>query len=123
MKKQRHTYKLKFYLNASHAIRWEGGIGQQHNHTWEIMVEIKTKDDQMVIFDDLEKSTKALFTGYSGKFLNEVAPFDTINPTLENVAQYFYDIVAAKEEEFQAELCRIEVGESPTRFYCIAPID
>ena len=42
-----HTYKIKSYVNASHAMRWKDGEGKQHNHTWEVVCEIKSKDDHM----------------------------------------------------------------------------
>ncbi len=32
-----HTYKIKSYVNASHAMRWKDGEGKQHNHTWEVV--------------------------------------------------------------------------------------
>ena len=115
----RKNYKLKFYVNASHAIRWEKGVGQQHNHTWEFICEIMTKDDHMIVFSDIEKALESYFTRFSGKFINEVAPFDEINPTLENFAEFLFEEVSKTVESFKAELIRIEVGETPVRFYCV----
>ena len=120
MIKKQHIYKIRSYVNASHAIRWENGIGKEHIHTWEITCEIKTLDDHMVVFDDIEKVLKSVFSNYTGRSLNEVAPFDEINPTVENVAEYLFQVIGEKLNEIQASLTRIEVGESPTRLYCIS---
>lgn len=29
-----YSYRLKFYLNATHAMRWSDQIGEEHPHTW-----------------------------------------------------------------------------------------
>lgn len=123
MSKQYHTYKIKSYVNASHAIRWESGEGKQHNHTWEIICEIHTSGDHMIIFNDLEKAIQEVVSGMSGQFLNRMPYFETINPTLENVTVYLFNLIQPKLKELQASLIRIEVGESPTRSYCISVMD
>lgn len=119
MSNERYSYKIKSYVNASHAIRWENGAGQQHNHTWEIICEITTEDNRMIVFDEIEVLLKEFFFDYSGNFLNDLAPFDKINPTIENVTTHFYRELSEKLMKINATLVRIEVGESPTRFYCI----
>jgi len=55
MKVRKHTYKIKSYINASHAIRWASGSGKKHTHTWEIVCELHT-NDAMVAFYDIEKN-------------------------------------------------------------------
>jgi 6-pyruvoyl tetrahydropterin synthase-related domain len=114
------NYKLKFYINASHAIRWEKGIGKQHNHTWEFICEITTQDNHMIVFSDIEKSLENYFTKFSGMILNEVVPFDELNPTLENFAEVLFLEVSEVVKAFNANLIRIEVGETPVRFFCIS---
>ncbi|WP_180366373.1 6-carboxytetrahydropterin synthase, partial [Oenococcus oeni] len=59
-------------------------------------------------------------SGLSGKFLNIIAPFDKINPTLENLTNYLFDMITDSLKKINCKLIRIEVGESPTRFYCIS---
>lgn len=113
------TYRLKYYIHASHAIRWEAGIGKAHSHSWEIICEIKSNQEEMLVFDKVEHLLEKTFDHYSGKLLNEVAPFDTINPTLENLAYHFFELVSGYLEEFHASLVRLELGESPTRYYCV----
>ncbi len=118
-----HTYKLISYVNASHAMRWKGGEGKQHNHTWEIVCEIHTKGDHMVIFNDLEKAVTEILSQINGKFLNDLDYFKKINPSVENVTEYLFDQIGPELKKLEASLIRIEVGESPTRFYCITVDD
>lgn len=118
-----HTYKMKSYINASHAMRWESGTGQKHNHTWEVIMEIQLDTKHLVRFNDIEDNMREVSVNYSGKFLNEVPPFDKLNPSLENITRYFYKILSETLAKSQATLMRLEIGESPTRFYCIQHTD
>lgn len=119
MTRIQHTYKIKSYISASHAMRWEAGEGAEHNHTWQVICEIKTTDDHMIIFGELEQTLRSLFDHLAGQFLNEVAYFKDVNPTLENVTMYLFDVIAPAMTELQAELLALEVSESPTRSYKI----
>lgn len=118
-----HTYKIKSYVNASHAMRWKDGEGKQHNHTWEVVCEIKSQDDQMIVFRDIEKKIQEILGNFSGQFLNELPYFKDINPTVENVTIWLFDLLSSILEELSAKLVRIEVGESPTRAYVITDAD
>ncbi|BEI62579.1 6-pyruvoyl-tetrahydropterin synthase relatedprotein [Lactiplantibacillus plantarum] len=55
MPTKQRTYKIKSYVNASHAVRWATGSGKKHTHTWEIVCELHTVD-AMVAFYDIEKT-------------------------------------------------------------------
>ncbi|KRN66879.1 hypothetical protein IV80_GL000968 [Pediococcus cellicola] len=104
-------------------MRWKGGEGKQHNHTWEIVCEIHTKGDHMIIFNDLEKAVTEILSQINGKFLNDLDYFKKINSSVENVTEYLFDQIGPELKKLEASLIRIEVGESPTRFYCITVDD
>lgn len=113
-------YKFKFYLNAKHAIQIGGNLGQIHPHTWEISIVTLKLSDKFISFNDVEKIVDNIFQAYQDKFINEIAPFNKINPTLENICEVFknkiYDIL--KDNEW--ELLKIEVSETPARSYVIS---
>lgn len=113
------TYRLKYYVHASHAVRWEKGTGEKHEHSWEITVEFQSTDEHMIVFDKVEDLLEEIFKTYSGKFLNQVEPFLTINPTLENITKGFFKLVEEQIRPLHAQLNRLEVGESPMRFYYV----
>ncbi|BDZ31883.1 6-carboxytetrahydropterin synthase [Lactiplantibacillus sp. WILCCON 0030] len=117
MAKQR-SYKIKSYVNASHAVRWKSGTGKKHNHTWEIICELHVFEG-MVSFFDIEKSLNKAIDGLSGKFLNDLPEFKVINPTVENVTEYLFDNIDGILRQNNAVLLRIEVSDSPTRSFCI----
>jgi len=117
MAKQR-SYKIKSYVNASHAVRWKSGTGKKHNHTWEIICELHVFEG-MVSFFDIEKSLNQAIDGLSGKYLNDLPEFKVINPTVENVTEYLFDKIDGILRQNNAVLLRIEVSDSPTRSFCI----
>ena len=119
MPTKQRTYKIKSYVNASHAVRWATGSGKKHTHTWEIVCELHTVD-AMVAFYDIEKNLHQALDEVSGKFLNDLPEFKTVNPTVENVTEYLFTKIDKTLRDNGAQLLRIEVSDSPTRAYCIS---
>ena len=119
MTTKQRTYKIKSYVNASHAVRWATGSGKKHTHTWEIVCELHTVD-AMVAFYDIEKNLHHALDELSGKFLNDLPEFKTVNPTVENVTEYLFTKIDKTLRDNGAQLLRIEVSDSPTRAYCIS---
>lgn len=119
MPTKQRTYKIKSYVNASYAVRWATGSGKKHTHTWEIVCELHTVD-AMVAFYDIEKNLHQALDELSGKFLNDLPEFKTVNPTVENVTEYLFTKIDKTLRDNGAQLLRIEVSDSPTRAYCIS---
>ena len=116
-------YRFKFYLNASHAIYIDGNIGERHPHTWEIALTVLKFRESFVEFGLLEKKIEQFMSVYQDSFLNNVEPFDRINPTLENCCEYYKDKL---KELLNGEgwlLLKIEMSETPTRTYVINLLD
>lgn len=116
-------YKFNFYLNASHAIYINGAMGQSHPHTWEIIIKVIKSSDKFVMFNEVEKKIEEFLDGYQNSFLNDFQPFDTLNPTLENITGYFLEKFQTLLEELGWTIFYIEVGETPTRSYIISRVE
>lgn len=117
--KRYSQYKFKFYLNASHSIFLGGTYGERHPHTWEISIQILKMRDEFIAFNYLEIEIEAFLEKYQDKNLNDVVPFNTINPTLENICTYFKDKFRDLLNRKGWLLLLIEIGETPTRSYVI----
>lgn len=111
------SYKFKFFLNASHAVRWENGTGEAHPHTYEITCEVELPT--FLRFDKIEEQINQVLTPLEGQFLNELGEFEKVNPTLEELTRHLFEQIERKVAELDCKLIRIEVGESPTRYYCL----
>ncbi|WP_069999814.1 6-carboxytetrahydropterin synthase [Cellulosilyticum sp. I15G10I2] len=114
-----NQYRFKFYINATHAIYINGVLGQEHPHTWEItMHTLKVKDD-FIAFDTIEKDIEKYLHRFQDVSINQVEPFTTLNPTLENISHYFKETLQQLLFEKRWLLLSIEVSETPTRSYII----
>ncbi len=116
-------YKFKFYLNSHHYIYTNGSKGELHPHSWEIVLYLVKARQDFVSFAQIEKAVEGFFDKYQDKTLNDFAPFDTINPTLENVAEFFKDHLAQIANELGWILIMIEMSETPSRSYIISLLD
>lgn len=116
-------YKFKFYLNASHAISIGGKLRQKHPHTWEITLNTLKLMDGFIQFNQLETRIEEFFDTYQDKVLNEVDPFDVVNPTLENCCEYFKTQLQSILNEEGWVLLMIEMSETPTRTFVINTLE
>ena len=57
---------------------------------------------------------RGLVEPYEHVFLNEVAPFDDLNPTAENIARVVADNLAEKMDDDRVKVARVEVWENDT---------
>lgn len=119
-----YQYKYKFYLNASHYIKIKNSNGEIHSHCFEIAIDIaSTKNSDFTKFNDIEFRIEELLDAYQDKLLNEIPPFNAINPTIENICEYFKCIIASNLAEIGWVILTIEMSETPSRAYIINVIE
>lgn len=112
-------YRFKFYLNASHSIYIKGVLGAEHPHTWEIIIDTIKLKSGFIIFNDVEKYIEKYMDKYQDSYINNIEPFTTLNPTLENICSYFKDDIQRLLIDMGWILVSIEISETPTRSYII----
>jgi len=116
-------YKYSFYLNASHSIYINGNKGEKHPHTWQISLYVVNSKDTFMMFNEVEKLIEDYLGQYQGKYMNECSPFDTMNPTLENIAQYFMVELQKKLNPLNWVIFTMEISETPSRSYIISNVE
>ena len=84
---------------AGHALRgYRGKCEKVHGHNYKVQVAVEggTLDSAglLVDFVELKRLLHGVMDRLDHEFLNDVAPFDAVNPTAENMAKYFYDEIA-----------------------------
>lgn len=110
-------YQYKFYLDANHYVTFDGKQGELHPHTWEISVVIELVDENVIPFYKIENMLKELLGEYQNTKLNDVAPFNRFNPTLENIGDYFTEVFSEKVSARGWELRNFTISETPSRSY------
>ena len=102
---------------AAHSLKgYNGNCSEKHGHNWSVRVFIRSeKLDEIGIaldFKALKKELDALLLTLDHKDLNQVPPFDTINPTSENLAMHIFKTLAAKLNGNGIRVHKVRVGEN-----------
>jgi 6-pyruvoyltetrahydropterin/6-carboxytetrahydropterin synthase len=81
---------------AGHALRnYKGKCENVHGHNYRVQVGVEGPrlDENGLLYDfaDLKKRVRATSEYLDHQFINDLKPFDELNPSAENIAKYFYD--------------------------------
>jgi 6-pyruvoyltetrahydropterin/6-carboxytetrahydropterin synthase len=84
---------------AAHSLRdYPGDCANLHGHNWQVEVLVASEEldevGMVIDFRTIKTQTKTVINHLDHHYLNEVAPFDTLNPTAENIAKYLFDEIA-----------------------------
>ena len=90
-------YNLKIVTDfaSAHTLRnYPGACARMHGHNWKVELEVvasKLNDMGIAIdFKAMKKATNEVCDRLDHQYLNDIAPFDMINPTAENIAAWLY---------------------------------
>lgn len=90
-------YRMKIVTDfaAAHLLRGYPGVcSRLHGHNWKVEVEVMaTQLDNIGMgmdFRDIKTATKDIIGAMDHRNLNDLPPFDEINPTAENIAAHLY---------------------------------
>ena len=80
---------------AGHALRnYKGACENVHGHNFKVLVTVEGPNldnaGMLVDFLDVKASMQNVILALDHRFLNEIPPFDVLNPSAENIAEYFY---------------------------------
>lgn len=104
---------------AAHSLRgYPGDCARLHGHNWrvELYVSCEELDDigLAVDYKILKRELKAALADWDHYNLNDVPPFDSINPSSENVARILYERMAERLNDGRLQVSRIGIGETCT---------
>lgn len=102
---------------AAHQLRFAPGEGERlHGHNWRIKATVRAErldaSGFVLDFNALAATLRALVEPYEHVFLNEIAPFDDLNPTAENIARVVADNLAAQVDDDRVKVLKVEVWEN-----------
>jgi len=92
---KRYTMKILLDFAAAHLLRdYEGVCNRLHGHNWKVEVQVTaTSLDNVGMgmdFKVIKDATRELIGKLDHRNLNDIPPFDKINPTAENISEYLY---------------------------------
>jgi 6-pyruvoyltetrahydropterin/6-carboxytetrahydropterin synthase len=106
---------------AAHNLRnYKGKCEDLHGHNYKVRIVLAGKELDAVglLYDfvHLKQVIQGVIRSLDHKYLNELPPFDTLNPSAENIARHIYDQTSKQIRETPngAGIASITVWETET---------
>ncbi len=90
-----YTLKVVADFAAAHTLKdYPGACSRMHGHNWKVEAEVVASQlneiGMAIDFKDIKREVRAIAKQLDHYYLNDLEPFQEINPTAENIARYFY---------------------------------
>jgi len=114
------------HFDAAHFLRgYQGKCEALHGHRFQVVAKIRASgvDDIGIAYDfaELKRYLGDTISRFDHTCLNDVLPFDKINPSSENIAATIYNELKLKLAGTPVSLSCIEVWESPQTGVAYSP--
>ena len=105
------------YFSSAHNLRgYQGNCEELHGHNWKVAVQVaaeKLDSTGMVMdFKVLKKELNKVIQKLDHKYLNDIPPFDTLNPSSENIAHFIFQELKKAINKERLRVSKISVWES-----------
>jgi len=112
-----YEISVDYTFAAGHALRnYKGKCENVHGHNYKLRVTIEgeklNSTGLLIDFIDVRTAIKVLVDRLDHQFLNDLPPFDKLNPSAENIAKYFCDALDPQVREQGLRVRAITVWET-----------
>ena len=116
----------EYTFAAGHALRgYKGKCENVHGHNYKVQVTVAGErlnaTGLLMDFVELRAAIKGLVDRLDHRFLNDLPPFDVLNPSAENLAKYFYDGLDPRVREQGNRVSAVKVWETDTTSATFSP--
>ena len=113
-----YQVSVEQYFDAAHFLRgYRGKCEAMHGHRFRVVARVSAGavDELGMAYDftELKKHLGNILSRFDHTCLNDLAPFDKINPSSENIAATIYDELRSALASAPVSLACVEVWESP----------
>ncbi len=121
-----YQVSVEQHFDAAHFLRGYGGKCEAlHGHRFRVAVRVRAHSvDELGMaydFTELRKHLGDILSRLDHTCLNDLAPFDRINPSSENIAATIYDELCVMLASTPVSLACVEVWESPQSGVAYSP--
>jgi 6-pyruvoyltetrahydropterin/6-carboxytetrahydropterin synthase len=104
-------------FGAAHQLRLAPGEGERlHGHNWRVRAFVRADELDargfVLDFADLGRELRAIVEPYEHVFLNDVPPWDDVNPTAENLARHVAEELERRVGDARVYVHRVQVYET-----------
>jgi len=117
---------VREHFDAAHFLRgYQGRCENLHGHRFLVVARLRAKvlNEIGLAYDfvELKRHLRELLARYDHACVNDIAPFDRINPSSENMARTLFEELAARVGAGPARVVAVEVAESPDTWVVYQP--
>ena len=121
-----YQISVEQHFDAAHFLRgYQGKCEAVHGHRFRAVVKVKASgvNDIGMAYDfaELKRHLGDILSRFDHTCLNDMPPFDEINPSSENIAATIYDELKLKLAGVPVSLSCVEVWESPQSGVAYSP--
>ena len=121
-----YQVSIEQHFDSAHFLRgYRGKCEALHGHRFRVVVRVKASevDDVGMAYDfvELKRQLCDILSRFDHTCLNDVPPFDKINPSSENIASTIYNELQPKLAGAPVSLACVEVWESPQSGVAYSP--
>lgn len=125
----RFTVQVEARFEAAHFLREYRGISEPlHGHSYKVEAELAARsggldsDAIAVDFISAKQKLESLAKKLDYGCINKVPPFDRINPSAENIAQWFHHELSEAVAAEQAVVRSVTLWEGPVNSVTFRPV-
>ncbi|MCX5998090.1 MAG: 6-carboxytetrahydropterin synthase QueD, partial [Chloroflexi bacterium] len=113
-----YEISVRHHFDAAHYLRgYQGKCENLHGHRFEVVANVRVQElDELGLaydFSDLRKHLEKVVGRFDHTCLNDVPPFDRVNPSSENIASTVYGELRPLLKNERLLLHSVQVWESP----------
>jgi 6-pyruvoyltetrahydropterin/6-carboxytetrahydropterin synthase len=114
-----YEISVEYTFAAGHALRnYKGKCEHVHGHNYKVQVTVAgdklNAAGLLMDFVDLRAEIKGVVAKLDHRFLNDIPPFDQLNPTAENLAKYICDEIEPQARNQGLQVHGVTVWETDT---------
>lgn len=119
----------KSHFDAAHFLRgYQGKCANIHGHRWKVEITLRgavlNELGILVDFMDVKNMLKEAVDIFDHKLINDIPPFDNLNPTAENIARFIFEEMSGRLKSRTGsgvDITRVTVWESENAnaSYCL----
>ncbi len=120
-----YEVSIQTAFSAAHRLKdYQGDCEALHGHNWKVQVTVQAHElndlGLAIDFKLLKKITGEVLERLDHTCLNDIAPFDEVNPSSENMARVIFEEVKPRVAECGVVLAKVSVWESDNAWasYC-----
>ncbi len=112
-----YEISIKDEFAAAHRLRhYRGGGERIHGHNWKVELYVRAEEPDdvglVIDFEELKATARKSLDPLEHVFLNELPPFQEVNPTAENIARYLYETLSQAINGRRLKVSRVTVWET-----------